>query len=60
MVKVTGVRFKKMGKIYYFDPGELEMENGIHVVVETSRGIEYGLVVIAEKEVEESKIVQPL
>jgi len=60
MVKVTGVRFKKMGKIYYFDPGELEMENGIHVVVETSRGIEYGLVVIAEKEVEEDKIVQPL
>ncbi len=60
MVKVTGVRFKKMGKIYYFDPGEIEMENGIHVVVETSRGIEYGLVVIAEKEVEESKIVQPL
>ncbi len=60
MVKVTGVRFKKMGKIYYFDPGELEMENGVHVVVETSRGIEYGLVVIAEKMVEEDKIVQPL
>ena len=60
MVKVTGVRFKKMGKIYYFDPGELELENGLHVVVETSRGIEYGLVVIAKKEVEEDKIVSPL
>jgi cell fate regulator YaaT (PSP1 superfamily) len=60
MVKVTGVRFKKMGKIYYFDPGELTLENGVHVVVETSRGIEYGLVVISEKTVEEDKIVQPL
>ncbi|MBO5008966.1 MAG: stage 0 sporulation family protein [Clostridia bacterium] len=60
MVKVTGVRFKKMGKIYYFDPGKLELENGMHVVVETARGIEYGLVVIGSKEVSEDKIVPPL
>ncbi len=60
MVKVTGVRFKKMGKIYYFDPGRLELENGMHVVVETARGIEYGLVVIDSKEVSEDKIVPPL
>jgi len=60
MVEVTGIRFKKMGKIYYFDAGELKPENGQHVVVETSRGIEYGLVVIAKKEVEESEIVPPL
>lgn len=60
MVKVTGIRFKRMGKIYYFDPGDLKLENGMHAVVETSRGIEYGLVVIASKEVEEDKIVAPL
>ena len=60
MVKVTGIRFKKMGKIYYFDPGDLKLENGMHAVVETSRGIEYGLVVIDSKEVSEDKIVSPL
>ena len=60
MVKVTGVRFKKMGKIYYFDPCNFKLEDGMHVVVETSRGIEYGLVVIPSKEVEEDKIVSPL
>ena len=60
MVKVTGVRFKKMGKIYYFDPCDFNLEAGMHVVVETSRGIEYGLVAIASKEVTEDKIVSPL
>ncbi len=60
MVKVTGIRFKKMGKIYYFDPGDFKLENGMHAVVETSRGIEYGLVVIDSKEVSEDKIVSPL
>ena len=60
MVEVTGIRFKKMGKIYYFDAGELKLENGNHVVVETSRGIEYGLVVIDKKSVDESEIVPPL
>ena len=60
MIKVTGIRFKKMGKIYYFDPGDLKLENGMHAVVETSRGIEYGLVVIGSKEVSEDKIVAPL
>ncbi len=60
MVKVTGVRFKKMGKIYYFDPCDLNIEEGMHVVVETARGVEYGLAVIGEKLVEEDKIVAPL
>ena len=60
MVKVTGIRFKKMGKIYYFDPGDFKLENGMHAVVETSRGVEYGLVVIDSKEVSEDKIVSPL
>ncbi len=60
MTKVTGVRFKKMGKIYYFDPCDFDIETGTHVVVETSRGIEYGLAVIGSKEVEDDKIVSPL
>ncbi len=60
MVKVTGVRFKKMGKIYYFDPCDFKIEAGMHVVVETSRGVEYGLAVIGEKQVEETEIVPPL
>lgn len=60
MTKVTGVRFKKMGKIYYFDPGDLKIESGMNVVVETSRGIEYGQAAIGEKQVEDDKIVSPL
>ena len=46
---VVGVRFKPVGKIYYFDPAELPVEKGSHVVVETSRGTEYGTVVIGKK-----------
>ena len=60
MVDVTGIRFKKMGKIYYFDAGDIEVHKGEHVVVETSRGIEYGLVVIDHKTVSEEEIVPPL
>ena len=44
MVKVIGVRFKTAGKVYYFDPGELELEIGAHVIVETARGMEFGTV----------------
>ena len=60
MVKVIGVRFRNAGKVYYFAPGELNIEQGDHVVVETARGVEYGYVVLGMKEVEEDKIVQPL
>lgn len=60
MVEVTGIRFKKMGKIYYFNAGDIEVKVGDHAVVETSRGVEYGLVVIDKKLVEDDKIVQPL
>ena len=60
MVKVIGVRFRNAGKVYYFAPRDLEIEQGDHVVVETARGIEYGYVVLGIKEVEEDKIVQPL
>ncbi len=60
MVKVIGVRFRTAGKIYFFDPGNLEIRQGDHVIVETARGIEYGTVIGAPKEVEEEKVVQPL
>ena len=42
MIKVIGVRFKKAGKIYYFDPAELEVKKNDYVIVETARGIEFG------------------
>ncbi|WP_027630171.1 PSP1 domain-containing protein [Ruminiclostridium cellobioparum] len=60
MVKVVGVRFKTAGKIYYFDPGELIIDLNRNVIVETARGIEFGLVVVPNREVEESEIVAPL
>jgi len=60
MIKIVGVRFKNAGKIYYFDPVDLEIEEGINVVVETARGLEYGLVVVGPKEVGENEIVSPL
>lgn len=60
MIKVIGVRFKKAGKIYYFDPSGLEIKKGDFVVVETARGIEFGECVIGIKEIPESDIVAPL
>lgn len=60
MTKVIGVRFRTAGKIYYFDPGKLEVKKNDHVIVETARGIEYGTVVGDPREVEDDKVVQPL
>jgi cell fate regulator YaaT (PSP1 superfamily) len=60
LYNVVGVRFKKAGKIYYFDPGELSISAGEFVIVETIRGIEYGKVVISNKQVDENDIVLPL
>ncbi len=60
MIEIVGVRFKKVGKIYYFDPGELKIERGTHVIVETVRGIEYGVVEIANRNIEKSSISQSL
>lgn len=60
MIKVIGVRFRKTGKIYYFDPLGLDIETGQHVIVETARGVEYGHVVLGAREVEDNKVVQPL
>ncbi|MBD8071035.1 stage 0 sporulation family protein [Bacillus sp. PS06] len=60
MYDVVGVRFKKAGKIYYFDPNGLTIPDGEFVIVETVRGIEFGKVVINKKQVEENDIVLPL
>lgn len=60
MVEVAGIRFKKVGKIYYFSPGDLKLNAGDHVIVETSRGIEYGTVAVASRTVKEEDIVPPL
>ncbi len=60
MIKVIGVRFRRAGKIYYFDPMGLEIEQGMHVIVETARGIEYGHVVLGIREMDDEKVIQPL
>src|SRR5690625_2895834 len=60
MIEVIGVRFKKAGKIYYFDPGEHNITKDSYVIVETVRGIEFGQVVITNKWVDEEDIVLPL
>lgn len=60
MVNVVGVKFKTAGKIYYFDPGELNVEIGDNVIVETARGMEFGTVNMTEKQVHPSEIVSPL
>ena len=58
--EIVGVRFKKSGKIYYFDPQGLKPENGENVIVETARGLEFGTVVIPNRCVGEDKVVLPL
>ena len=60
MITVIGVRFRTAGKIYYFDPAGRKVKTGDHVIVETARGIEYGYVVLGNREVDESKVVPPL
>ena len=60
MIKVLGVRFRKAGKVYFFDPAGMEIKTGDHVIVETARGIEFGHVVLGNREVEDKKVVQPL
>jgi len=60
MIKVIGVRFRRAGKIYYFDPSDLQIESGQHVIVETARGIEFGEVILGLKEITEEEVIQPL
>ena len=60
MIRVIGVRFRTAGKIYYFNPGKLNIRRNDHVIVETARGIEYGTVVGDPKDEPEDKVIQPL
>lgn len=60
MIDVIGVRFKKASKIYYFDPQQIPLEVGDGVIVETSKGVEYGEVVIGRRQVEDGEVVKPL
>ena len=60
MATVIGVRFKKAGKVYYFDPGDLWPRPGQNAVVETARGIEFGEVVTAPRAISDDQIVAPL
>ena len=60
MVKVVGVRFRNVGKIYYFNPKSYRVKVGEHVIVETARGVEYGKVVLGPKEVADDEVVHPL
>ena len=59
MIKVVGIRFRKAGKIYYFCPKELSVKVGDNVIVETARGIEYGHVVLGEREIDENQLPSP-
>ncbi|MGB4431192.1 MAG: stage 0 sporulation family protein, partial [Limnochordia bacterium] len=60
MITVVGVRFKTAGKIYYFNPGDLKMAAGDGCIVETSRGVEFGRIVVGPREVPAEEVVQPL
>lgn len=60
MTKVVGVRFRSAGKIYYFGPGDLDIHAGMHVIVETARGVEMGTVMTEPKVVPEDEVIAPL
>lgn len=60
MVKIIGVRFRNVGKVYFFNPKDFEVKSGDHVIVETARGVEFGQVVLGPKEVADDQVVQPL
>ena len=60
MNSIIGVRFSEIGKIYYFDPGDLAIQLNDKVIVETARGVEFGEVVLAPRQVEDKQIVKPL
>ena len=60
MKNIVGVRFKRLGKIYFFDPKDLKLEKKDYVIVETSQGDEYGEVLIPNRYIDNEKILQPL
>ena len=60
MTKVIGVRFRQTGKVYFFSPGKLHIKKGDKVIVETARGVEFGSVVSAPKDIPDEQVTQPL
>ena len=60
MKNIIGVRFKKLGKIYFFNPKNIKVKKGDNVIVETAQGEEYGEVMIPNRIVEDDKILEPL
>lgn len=60
MAEVIGVRFKDVGKVYYFDPDGIELKKGQKVIVETARGVECGEIAMENRDVSEEEIVKPL
>lgn len=60
MKKIVGVRFKRLGKIYFFDPKDLQINKKDNVIVETAQGDEYGEVLIADRYIDEEKLKAPL
>ena len=59
-MEVVGIRFKEVGKIYYFDPLDIEFKKGDHAIVETIRGIECGEVAMENREIDDEEIIKPL
>ena len=60
MIKIVGVRFRSAGKVYYFDPKDLQLRMGDHVIAETSKGLDFGIVSTCMKMVDEELVQQPL
>lgn len=60
MAEVVGIRFKEVGKVYYFDPDGMQFKKGDRAVVETARGVECGEIAMENREVDDSEIVKPL
>lgn len=60
MAIIVGIKFRSTNKVYYFDPKDIDFQEGDGAIVETARGLEYATVTIANKEVDYKEIVQPL
>ena len=60
MLKIIGVRFKSVGKIYYFDPKDYDVKMGDKVIVETARGVECGEVALVDREIDETRFTNPV
>ena len=60
MLKIIGVRFKSVGKIYYFNPKDYDVKMGDKVIVETARGVECGEVALVDREIDETRFTNPV